>query len=190
MAKPPQTPWVEMELDYIVGGDDVTIESLCEKYEVGSPRHSYDRSRKHNWKKKREQFRLRAQARALRKAETALSKKWGDEYVVLLTGIKSQVAKILNDSLDRDGKVIQPIEPVQLKDLVSTIEKALKSEKLLAGEPTGDDPQINPANMNINVLVMNALQKDRDKTGVYTFSPGDLAELNDTEQAMETPKPL
>lgn len=123
--------WDALRMEFLQSKE--TLNQFKIRHQIKNSQWFYKKARA--WNQERANLVSNAQKKVIKHAERELAENWKG-YIDLLGGLKAQIAKIISDSLDADGRVIQPIEPSQLKDIAHTIEKALKSEKLVLGEPT------------------------------------------------------
>lgn len=111
------------------------------------------------WNVEKEAMKQKAFEVAQEKIGEKLVEKYSD-YLRLWNGVKDQAAAILKESIDAEGKIIA-LEPLKLKALASSIEIALKGERLISGESTEKIDTVGGVLHMQAVNVIEALDQNR-----------------------------
>lgn len=134
---------------------------LMEFYDTIEPKlhKRYFYLRTMGWNVEKEAMKQKAFEVAQEKIGEKLAEKYSD-YLRLWNGVKDQAAAILKDSIDAEGKIIA-LEPLKLKALASSIEIALKGERLISGESTEKIDTVGGVLHMQAVNVIEALDQNR-----------------------------
>lgn len=160
--------WPALEAEWLQCPEE-TLDSFRVRKGVPNATHFYKRARQFKWAEKKAEIIARARKKIMTRTANAVAERWGD-YTKLWSAVKFQAAAILKSTRDAEGNII-PLDPQKLSQLSNAIETALKSEKLIAGESTGDGMSFNG---DINVLVTEHIQSKKNEPGVFDVKPEEI----------------
>lgn len=127
--------WHKLKLEYM--SSNMSLTDMVKKYNFGSPSNFMINAR--GWVKERKALKSRALARAEQKVETALANQYVDHLDMWVT-IKDRIRKIMKAGrITKNNGIVRftrPIDPSDLVSLATSLEKALKCERLIHGHST------------------------------------------------------
>lgn len=134
---------------------------LMEFYDTIEPKlhKRYFYLRTMGWNVEKEAMKERAYEKAQEEIGNKLANQYSD-YLRLWNGVKSQAAAILKEAVDKDGNV-SAMPPTMLRALASSIEIALKGERLIAGDSTEKIESVGGVLHMQAVNVIEALEQGR-----------------------------
>lgn len=100
---------------------------------------------------------LAIQRKAMEIAQRKIAEKKGKDwakYSKISDDVVAVAQKMLDDTKDPDGNIQQPIEPSELRAVAEAVEVALKNDRLIHGEPTGDEGKT----VNIHLQVVQVIK--------------------------------
>ena len=103
----------------------------------------------------KEKMKQRAIQRAIKSGEKDLTQKYQNQ-MKLWQAVEVQAAAIMRRTLGQTGQIEKLLEPSELASLSQAIERALKGQRLIRGESTGESPQ---STNNYHVAIVEILEK-------------------------------
>jgi len=141
--------WDKVRADFI--SSDLTITEVAQKHSITNIDYLWKIAKRGHWKEMRDEIRKGALEKYKEKAKGDIARKW-ESQEKLWKAVEIQAASILKSTQSDDGKTISPLDPKELSALTQSLERALKCQKLLSGESTGDGININAENISLQVL--------------------------------------
>lgn len=121
--------WDGLKVEWLAGSETLNAFRLRKK--ISSTGHFYRVVEENGWEAARERIRKTAAQRTEGRLVTETVKNW-DQYRRLMADCRARAEKILK----RTQKGDEDLTPLELQQLVASIEKLLKSESFLDGGPS------------------------------------------------------
>lgn len=172
-----KTDWDGLRTEFLAS-DESLNQFLLRK---NLTRAIYLKAKKGHWVASRERLRAKSALVAEGHILGAMTARW-ETYLKLWTEVKSRASELLKD------KTI--ITPSNLRALSQAIDLALRSEKMIVGEPTETH-----LNVNLHSVIVGELSKMADKKGVFDIRKEDLIDDRSVEgklpvEVVEAEQPL
>lgn len=164
--------WDALEREWLAS--DHSLNAFRKLKKIGNEKNFYKQVSDRKWIDKKK--RIEEVASAI--VEKKLGKQTADEWerqIRLLTAIESQVATLLRNCVDKNGKITRPMEPLELKALAETVSKSVAARKNIKGEG-GGDPENPTGTTNISlhatfVKIGNEIEAENDTPTLLTPPP-------------------
>jgi len=126
--------WAEVKKEFLASDEPLT--AILSKYKISTGRNVTKKTQ--GWIQEREELYQKAIEKIKHKIVNKTAKEW-DNQIKLWKAVESEAAKILQKSLKGE----EQLNPRDLANLTASIERALKSQKLIKGEATDVSEQRN-----------------------------------------------
>lgn len=135
--------WNRLKLEYMTS--DISLNALLEKYKIASGRNFQKQTK--GWIEERKKLHQEITDRVKAQLVEAKSEQWKDQ-INLWKAVQGEAARILKQHIEAE----KPLEPRELASLTVAIEKALKGQMLIIGEPT---ERIEERSLHLQLIQIN-----------------------------------
>lgn len=112
------------------------------------------------WVQARQEVKEKAMDEAKSHAVTVVAERW-KKQLSLWEAVEAHAAQLLRKGV-QDGKIVMPMEPGELAQLTSALDRALKSQRLIWGESTEN---VVTKNLHVEMVKMLEDQKGGESNG-------------------------
>lgn len=169
MPKQAKHDWLALQNEFIFSEE--SLSEFAKKRSI-APSRFHRVAAKFQWLEKRDEINRKAAEKASQKAIAIKANRWANQSK-LWGAMDAQVAAHLKKTI-QDGQIVHPIQPGELTHLSGTLERSLKSQKLIEGESTGDERNTDIQSLIIQQVNINA---DARKPAIETDSVDTTAEI-------------
>lgn len=141
--------WDSLKSEYMQG--NMTLNELRLKHNINGQANFYKQVNSRKFEEARQKIRTKAVQKIENNQIKRYAKEW-DNQMSLWQNVESMAQKIMS-------RKRETLEPDELSSLSTAIEKALKSQRLILGESTE-----NNANVNVHAALADLLEKEGDDT--------------------------
>lgn len=137
--------WPALKMEWLASNE--SLNAFRVRKDIRNIGDFYQRVEADSWVDAKEEIRSRAAARVENSLVKDTAKRWGD-YRKLFEASKAQVAQIFNSTV-KDGKIVRPMTPLELAQLVGAVDRMLKAESFMDGGPS---ERIETRNINLDMV--------------------------------------
>lgn len=179
MVKQRKRDWYTIRSEWLATNE--TLSEFAEKRHIPTARF-HKVAAQEKWLEQREEINRRAMERASQKTIEHKAKQWANQ-TKLWGAMEAQVAAHIHRTI-QDGKITSPINPQDLTHLAGTLEKSLKSQKLILGESTGDENRVDVQSVIVQQINLNANERKPITTDTTATQDAEIVDSSGhTEQS-------